>query len=339
MKITPRVDNEWGDLDTIIVGNVENAQIPTIKDKSLRCIDYAHLTDAEFESIPTGSYPTRVIEETQEDLGNLEATLKELGVNVIRPPKLFTEKERPFTDSYYDYCPRDSMLVVKDRVIKTPMALHQRRTEADKYREIFHDSSWTEFPTSLDDNHMYSVQDLSRPTLMDGPVPIFDAANVLKANNDLLYLVSNTGNEAGADYLQDWLRNNISSDYNVHKVKNVYAYIHIDTTFVLLREGLVLCNPARVNKYNMPAFLRNWDRIWAPEPYPTQVMDDWCPASPWLGMNILSVNQNQVIVEEHQVSLMNLLKKYNIDPIPVKMRHSRTLSGGPHCVTLDVIRK
>ena len=78
--------------------------------------------------------------------------------------------------------------------------------------------------------------------------------------------------------------------------------------------------------------------IWAPEPYPTQVLEEWCSASPWLGMNILPINDKQVMVEENQILLMTELKKHNFEPIPVRMRHARTFSGGPHCVTLDVRR-
>jgi N-dimethylarginine dimethylaminohydrolase len=44
------------------------------------------------------------------------------------------------------------------------------------------------------------------------------------------------------------------------------------------------------------------------------------------------------MVEEHQILLMKTLKKWGIESIPVKLRHARTLSGGPHCVTLDVVR-
>ena len=36
--------------------------------------------------------------------------------------------------------------------------------------------------------------------------------------------------------------------------------------------------------------------------------------------------------------LMRELKKWGIESIPTKMRHARTFSGGPHCVTLDVVR-
>lgn len=333
--ITPNVNNEWGQLKKIILGTTKNAQIPTTKDKGLHCIDYAHYSDEEFAKIPTGTYPTQVLEETEEDLNEIENILVKLGVEVYRPPTVVDD--RPFNDSYYDYCPRDSMLVIKDKVIATPMTLRQRRDEADKYKQLFTPESWVTFPKPVAEDSLYDRTDLSKSTLMNTE-PVFDAANILRANYDLLYLVSNTGNKAGADYLQNWLRENISDRYRVHLAENIYAYIHIDTTFVFLREGVVLTNPARVNTYNMPAFLKNWYSINAPEPYATQVMPDWCPASPWLGMNILSINENLVMVEEHQIILMKLLKKMGIDSIPVRLRHARTLSGGPHCITLDVER-
>ena len=340
-KIIPNVNNEWGQLKKVILGNVFGAQIPTIKDKSLHCIDYAHYTDDEFKNIPTGAYPDKVLDETAEDLDNIKFIFKSLNIEVISIPNsvLGFNSTKTYYNSYYDYCPRDSMLVVGNKIIATPMALRQRRDEADKCKKLFDETSWVEFPKPKLDDNMYDRSNLNRPTLMDGNEPVFDAANVLKANNDLLYLVSNTGNLAGADYLENWLWDNVSTDYKVHRVENVYAYIHIDTTFVLLREGLVLCNPARVNSSNMPEFLRGWDRVWAPEPYPTDVLEDWCPASPWLGMNILSINENLVMVEEHQILLMNLLKKFGIESIPVKLRHCRTLSGGPHCITLDIERE
>jgi glycine amidinotransferase/scyllo-inosamine-4-phosphate amidinotransferase 1 len=336
--IVPNVNNEWESLRKVIIGNVVNSQIPPFKDKSLHCVDYAHLSTDQFQKIPTGKYPNKIIEETREDLSNIKNILRSLGVVVLNSQSMTpTKQNRPYHDSYYDYCPRDSMLVIGDKVIQTPMALRQRRDEADKYKHMFNPDSWVRFPKPILEDGMYDRTDLSKPTLRNSE-PVFDAANVLKSNNDIIYLVSNTGNLAGADYLEKWLWDNVSTDYKVHRVEGVYAHIHIDTTFVLLREGLVLCNPARVNEINMPQIFRNWDRIWAPEPYPTQVMDEWCPASEWLGMNILSINENLVMVEEHQLLLMNLLKKYGIDSIPVKLRHSRTLSGGPHCITLDVIR-
>jgi N-dimethylarginine dimethylaminohydrolase len=184
---------------------------------------------------------------------------------------------------------------------------------------------------------IYQRSNLSIPTLLEGE-PIFDAANVIKHNNDLLYLVSNTGNKDGARWLEGYCKETFGNEYKVHLVENVYAYIHIDTTFVFVGEGKVLLNPSRVNENNIPNFLKNFDKIWAPEPIVTQVMEDWCPASPWLGMNILPINDKLCMVEEHQIDLMKELNKWGIESIPVRMRHARTFSGGPHCVTLDVVR-
>ena len=40
----------------------------------------------------------------------------------------------------------------------------------------------------------------------------------------------------------------------------------------------------------------------------------------------------------NQTKLIKTLKDYNIESIPMPMRHSRTLGGGFHCVTLDLKR-
>ena len=339
--IKPQVKNEWGQLREIIVGSAKNAQVPTVGDKCLHSIDYAHLSDEEFKNRPSGLYPEKLIQETEDDLNQIARTLESLGVKVHRPiDKDFSEPIKTDNwevDGYYNYCPRDSMMVINDKVIATPMTLRHRSNEAETCKPLFDPNHWVDAPKPKLLDSIYQREDLSRPTLLDGE-PVFDAANVIKHNNDLLYLVSNTGNKDGAKWLEQYCKENFGNEYNVHLAENVYAYIHIDTTFVFLREGLVLLNPMRVNWDNMPQFLSGFDRIWAPEPYPTQVMDDWCPASPWLGMNILPINSQLCMVEEHQVLLMKELKKWGIESIPVRMRHARTFSGGPHCVTLDVVR-
>jgi len=339
--IKPHVKNEWGQLREIIVGSAKNAQVPTVGDKCLHSIDYAHLSDEEFKNRPSGLYPQKLIQETEDDLNEIARTLESLGVKVHRPiDKDFSapiKTDNWEVDGYYNYCPRDSMMVINDKVIATPMTLRHRSNEAETCKPLFDPNHWVDAPKPKLLDSIYQREDLSRPTLLDGE-PIFDAANVIKHNNDLLYLVSNTGNKTGAEWLERYCKENFGNEYNVHLAENVYAYIHIDTTFVFLREGLVLLNPSRVNWNNIPHFISTLDKVWAPEPFATQVMEDWCPASPWLGMNILPINSQLCMVEEHQVLLMKELKKWGIESIPVKMRHARTFSGGPHCVTLDVVR-
>ena len=56
-------------------------------------------------------------------------------------------------------------------------------------------------------------------------------------------------------------------------------------------------------------------------------------------MNLLSVDQNTVILDDAQVPLIRVLEKYKIDCVPVRFRHAMTLSGGIHCATLDLRRR
>lgn len=340
-KIVPYVFTEWGNLTEVIIGTTKNAQVPTVGDKSLHCIDYAHLSNEEFKNRPSGAYPSKIIEETEEDLDNIAKSLEMLGIVVHRPLDIdFTElrgNDHWKVDGYYNYCPRDTMFVVKDKVLATPMALRHRQFEYESCKPLFDPLHWFEAPKPKLLDSIYDRTDLSIPTLLNGE-PVFDAANILKAGYDILYLVSNTGNVDGAVWLENWLKDNVDSRYKVHRAEGIYAYIHIDTTFVFLKEGLVLLNPSRVNKYNIPSFLKNWDKIWAPEPTITPVMDDWCPASPWLGMNILSINDELVMVEESQTELMRVLEKNGINSHSIKLRNARTFSGGPHCISLDVRR-
>ena len=41
----------------------------------------------------------------------------------------------------------------------------------------------------------------------------------------------------------------------------------------------------------------------------------------------------------HQTELIKTLESYRFTVIPLELRHSRTLGGGFHCVTLDLIRQ
>ena len=61
-------------------------------------------------------------------------------------------------------------------------------------------------------------------------------------------------------------------------------------------------------------------------------------SSPWVGMNILSVDQNTVIADERQINLIKELEKHSINVIKIKMRHMYTQGGGIHCATLDTVR-
>lgn len=331
---------EWGTLKEIIVGRCEFSHVPTIKGKDIHCVDYANYEN--IENLPGGLYNDRIREETIEDLDVFSDQLANLGISVFRPEiidhRLTYSTSNWSTDGYYSYCPRDSMLVIGDTLIETPMPLRSRFLETVAYKKILksylqNGSKWISAPKPELLDELYDRSDLSKNTLTEFE-PVFDAANIIKCGKDIFYLVSNSGNKFGAA----WLQSVLGTTYRVHVLTDVYAYVHLDTTIMPLSPGVVLLNPDRVNDNNLPKFFHKWKKIWAAEPIATPFEEHWAVASPWLGMNVLSINEKLVAVEERQINLIKQLEDNGFDILPVRLRHCRTLSGGPHCVTLDTVR-
>ena len=123
--------------------------------------------------------------------------------------------------------------------------------------------------------------------------------------------------------------------------KNLYSYAHLDSTIVPVREGLVVYNASRVTPENEPDMFKSWDKIWVEECATIDEAPFGVPwgASEWIGMNFLSVNEELAIVDKKQTELITKLAQAGIESIPLELRHDRIISGGFHCVTLDVKRK
>ena len=333
------VNNEYGKLKEVIVGTIDNANMPS-HGLDLHAINYA-----DKDQIPSnerfGFHPD-VYQETEEDLNHLVKTLEDFGTKVHRPEPIDTSKTISNgyweTDQYYTFCPRDTMTVIGDTIIEAPMTLRSRQFETDAYRGLFTDymrkgAKWVCAPKPRLTSESYQREDLSKLTLTEEE-PVFDAANILRHNDDILYLNSNTGNKLG----KIWLENVLGDQYNVHYLENMYSYSHIDSTIAILRDGLVLLNPSRVNDNNMPELFKNWDKIYAP-PMVDIGYKGVLRASEWVGINLLSLDENTIIVDNRQTELIRELKKYNIEALDCKLRHSRTLGGSFHCVTADMVRE
>jgi len=342
-NITSKVNShtEWGKLKEVILGTVDNARIPTVKNHDIHCVDYANYDSVQ--DLPGGYYFPSILGETMEDLNRFQQTLESMGVKVLRPePKvthqLFGTTEWR-TDGYYHYCPRDNSIIIGDTIIETPMPLRSRYFETFGLRNIFkqynkNGSRWISAPKPELLDALYDRTDLSKPTLTEFE-PAFDAANIVKCGKDIIYLKSNSGNRWGGQ----WLQTTLGDKYRVHIVDNVYAYVHIDTSIMPLAPGVVLLNPARVNDSNLPEYFKSWRKIYAADPLPGQYSEHWAPASPWIGMNVLSYDEKTVFVEALQINLIRQLESEGFTVIPIGLRHCRTLSGGPHCVTLDTVRE
>ena len=333
--------NEWDPLEEVIVGNPLRARFPTA-DRSTQLAEYP---GRPLGDIPQGPFPQRIIEETEEDLNAFVAVLERLGITVKRP-ETWPHQAKFSTihwesEGFYNYCPRDIMLVIGDQIIETPNVIRSRAQESFSYRTMMVDylksgARWYSAPKPMLLDSLFEV-DPDKPTPRNDE-PAFDAANVLRLGRDLIYLVSGTGNELGGQ----WLQTILGDDFRVHFLKDVYYGSHIDSTFVALRPGLILCSPARINDDTLPEILKQWEVIYSPPMESTGSYDaDYLArsiGSKWIDMNLFSINPNLVVVDQHQTALIKLLEKKGLDVIPLKLRHSKMLGGGYHCITLDIRR-
>jgi hypothetical protein len=192
--------NEWDPLEEVIVENPLRARFPT-PDRSTQLAEFP---DRSLQEIPRGPFQQQIIEGTEEDLNAFVAILEELGIAVKRPetwtPEATFSTIHWKAEGFYNYCPRDIMLVIGDRIIETPNVIRSRTQETFSYRTMMVNylksgAKWYSAPKPMLLDSMFDL-DPDNPTPRNDE-PAFDAANVLRLGQDLIYLVSSTGNEMG----------------------------------------------------------------------------------------------------------------------------------------------
>jgi scyllo-inosamine-4-phosphate amidinotransferase 1 len=298
--------NEWDRLKSVVVGSANRANWPTTDPIFAQ---ESERTTWRETPVPSGAVPQWIVDEANEDLQGLVDILGQADVEVIRP----TDMDFIALDGMYNYCPRDRLLIAGTTIVDPAMMYPCRDQEAHAYEFLLsHDHRCLTMPRD---------QDL-----------ILDAANVCRLNDTWLFLESNSGNRAAATWLQAQF-----PEINI-EICNFYAGVHIDSTITPLREGLVALNASRVTPENCPQALRDWDKIWVHDVV-AQDFYQYPYASRWIAMNMLSIDPDTVIVDGAQTQLITTLERRGITVIPHSLRHSRTLGGGFHCVTLDLWRQ
>jgi len=298
--------NEWDAVKEIVVGRACYANWPS--NDPVFALESEKTTWKE-SPVPSGPVPDWIIDEANEDLDMLALVLEKCGAMVHRP-KAINYQER---GGMYGYCPRDRLLVYEDTIIDPAMMYPCRDMEIE----------------ALDDV-VYRADTVYRMPRDEGM--ILDAANVLRLNDTMLFLESASGNIKAAN----WLRNKFPGVKL--EVCNFYSGVHIDSTIVPIREGLVVVNASRVNMSNLPQVFDNWEVVWIDEVV-EQGFYQYPYASKWIALNMLVVDPTTVIVDKNQTQLIKILEDYNVLVLPLELRHSRTLGGGFHCVTLDLVRQ
>ena len=383
MKINSH--NEWDTLRDVIVGTAEGTHAvltwprpdPIPEDALKQALALNH-----------EAHPKWFLDEIAEDLQGLADTIAKFGVKVHRPTvhDISRMYATPFWQSTGNnvYNVRDLHLVVGNNVIESPSYLRSRYFEAMALYDIWYQyfdqgCKWICGPRPRIDREVsepyyrgegerkLTEEDKRFMELTGGRIEklhklneneiVFEAANTVRMGRDLLYLVSSSGNNKSAR----WLQSVLGDEYRVHTTEDIYRSSHIDSTVLCLRPGLVMLNSKRVNEKNCPALFDKWDKIWFEDVAPTSqpeldfqknVRDKLAKqlealgfqtnlndmSSPWVGMNFLSLDQNTVVVDERQTNLIKLFEQRQFTVVPVRMRHIYTQGGGIHCATLDTVR-
>lgn len=343
--------NEWDPLEEIIVGRLEGATIP-----SSHPVVACNIPPwaARLQGLASGfEYPSLLIEPAQQELDQFVALLESLGVTVTRPDEVVHKQRFGTPDwssrGFCNTCPRDSMLVIGDEIIETPMAWPCRYFETHSYRTVLKDyfrrgARWTAAPRPQLTDELFE-KDFSVPE-DDEPMryiltefePVFDAADFVRAGRDLFVTRSNVTNQMGIE----WLRRHLGGGYRIHEIESrCHTPMHIDTTFLLLAPGKVLINPEYIDVDRLPDVLSSWEILVAPEPNPLDErllkMTSMC--GKWLNMNVLMIDEKRVIAERHHTDTLRALERWGFEPIPCDLLHYAPFGGSFHCATLDVRRR
>lgn len=298
--------NEWGKLKSVVVGSATNANWPS--NDPVFALEAEKTTWTE-TPVPSGPVPQWIVDETNEDLSKLIDILQKLNIDVYRPQDL----DFPIIGGMYNYCPRDRLIIAGNTIIDPAMMYPCRDQELSALNFILEATK--------------NVITMPRNQGM-----VLDAANVCRLGDRWLYLESPSGNRKAYDWLCEQL-----PDIQIDLV-NFYSGVHIDSTITPLREGLVALNASRVNQVNCPKAFDGWEKLWVQDVV-AQDFYQYPYASKWVGMNMLSIDPNTVIIDAAQTQLIKDLERCGITAIPLTLRHSRTLGGSFHCVTLDLVRE
>lgn len=339
------VQNEWSTLREVIVGTLEEIRVPEW-DPSLAAVIPKH-AHSELIKNSGRSFNPSLVKLARKEVDGLAKVLENEGVIVRRPDEV--DIKRPVVTPYftagggfYNAMPRDSLFVINDIIIESPMAWRSRYFETFAYRQLMNDyfqrgARWIAAPRPQLRDDLWNPEWRTGSNHFDSVIteiePVFDAADFVRlGDNKILGQLSHVTNKSGAE----WLQRCLGPEYDV----SVYIFddpgpMHIDTTILPVGPGRALVNRAWVSK--LPDVLKDWE-ILVPPP---SLLSDSHPlffTSKWIHCNILLLDEHTVLVEKDEVDLIEAFRSWNFEVIKVPFKHFQTFGGSFHCATLDIRR-
>jgi glycine amidinotransferase len=354
MAASPAVSsfNEWDPLEEVIIGTAVGAVRSAYEPAMSPFIG----PDDEGRQFPGSKYSDEEVAQAEEQLDGLAKLLEDRGVAVRRPDRIdhsfqTVTPDFDFPTGHAQTCPRDVLLVIGDEIIEASMAQRSRHFEYRAYRSLLKTyfsagARWTAAPkaTMADELYVQGYETVSEPyDFTSHPSltefePCFDAASFARMGRDIFWQPDIVSNSFGAE----WLRRHLGSEFRIHQVEFEDRHPHhIDATFVPLRPELALSNPDRPPKHDCLQLFEenNWELVDAiPSSRPRRQASVEEPSS-WISMNILSLDEQTVVVEEAEQPFAELLYSYDFEVLTCPFDAVYKFGGSFHCCSLDVRRR
>jgi glycine amidinotransferase len=353
--------NEWDRLTHVIVGRADGTQITAPEPAAVR--------DFPDDGFPAGTYgpiPPHLVDRANEQLDAFAALLRKRGITVDRPVPLDFSQPAVTPDWRQENMfgcmpPRDVLLTVGNEILEATMSVRSRWFEYLCYRPLLEryyredpamrweaapkprltDASyragfWEEFDALPFAEQIDRVR--RNDLVLTEAEPLFDAADVARCGKDLFVQLSLVTNRAGVRWLTQHL-----PQFRVHPVTFGNNYpMHIDATWRPLRPGLILHCGERDAEPELLEYCKvnDWQVVSAAPPARTrETLPPLCFCTPWLSMNVLSLDANTVCVEESETAQAELLDKLGFEVVPVPLWDVAPFGGGLNCSTADVCRE
>lgn len=344
----------FGKLREVVVGR-ELKLAKRISDITFKQF-YREALDERIYEAPFENYTVSMdlIDQRNEQLDNLACTLEGLGVTVHRPDAL--DKIVPFTTPSFRSelssasNVRDLTLVYGNKLIETPTFVRNRYYENTLLHDVYSKAwdrgrggQWIKAPhTALTENtidlgHWGDSRDYAN--IPNNYVMAVDGAQFLRIGKDCIVNINSYNQYLGYEWVKSFF-----PDTNFHVLH--VADNHIDGCLICLRPGVFMVNPLYPNIRDLlPAKFSNWTYLY-PQDLTANIdvtgmtdIDLRLASSRGMDVNVLSVDENTVLVTDRAVGVADILDKNGFNVIPVKLEHGEIFAGGIHCSTLDLVRE
>ena len=294
---------------------------------------------------------SQILDETAEDLDNLQRVIEEYGAIVRRPnlPDIDVFQKSQINDDgapLPPLTPRDWQITLGDKLLRIlPLP------ELDQICQIYGDAVVNPHGESWDEN-----------CVLNGA----SASCIVRVGRDVFF--------DNSDFLRPdqtkWIIDNVlGPGYRVHEA---VTDGHGDAVFAILKPGVILSSKHDVN-LDLAGDFPNWDvlkiwdsSIWAamevgkfkeenfngrwyvtgqdPTEEFRKFVDDYLAR--WVGfvsetvfdVNCLVLDESHVIFSSYNKQVFDFCRKHKIEPIVSELRHSYFWDGGISCCTQDIRR-